>query len=94
LSGHSQRGRFPWLSRGFERRQARAGTALDTNASVALEPSVRAGLAVCARCGERIEPDEPFDLGHDDLDRSRYTGPEHRRCNRATNRGPIASQQW
>jgi hypothetical protein len=67
----------------------------------ALEPIVRAGLAVCARCGERIESGQEFDLGHDDLDRSRYTGPEHRYAadcpaggNRSTNRAPRASQEW
>jgi hypothetical protein len=60
----------------------------------ALEPLVRAGLATCARCQRRILPGEHWDLGHDDIDRSRYTGPEHVRCNRATNAGRIASRQW
>src|SRR5215216_2030848 len=31
---------------------------------------VAAGLATCARCGYLIQPDEPWDLGHDDHDRS------------------------
>jgi len=37
----------------------------------------------CARCGQPLYGDSAlFDLGHDDYDRSRYTGLGHRSCNR------------
>jgi hypothetical protein len=47
---------------------------------------VDAGGVKCSRCGHFIFQGEPWDLGHEDRDASRstYSGPEHRRCNRAT----------
>ena len=61
---------------------------------------VATGLVSCARCGFLIEPDQEWDLGHVDGDRSRYSGPEHRfsrDCpeggNRATARHRLARDE-
>jgi hypothetical protein len=64
---------------------------------LALVPLVASGSVRCARCGELIAPDEPWDLGHVDGDPTRYQGPEHRRCNRATAAHRVerkVSRQW
>jgi hypothetical protein len=53
-----------------------------------LEPFVRAGKAVCTRCGEPIEPGAKWHLDHRD-DRSGYAGAAHAYCNStAPHRGP------
>ena len=57
---------------------------------------VEAGGVTCWRCGQRILSADRWDLGHDDWDRTRYRGPEHRRCNRATS-GRVKvrhSREW
>jgi hypothetical protein len=59
-----------------------------------IAPKVAAGKALCDRCGRAIAPGEPWDLGHLDSDRTRYAGPEHRRCNRATSGRRRQSRQW
>lgn len=45
---------------------------------------VKAGRAICWRCNQPIPAQGPWDLGHDDHDRTQYRGPEHRKCNRST----------
>lgn len=48
------------------------------------QPIVDRGEAYCWRCGCWLDPAKPWDLGHDDHDRTQYRGPECRPCNRAT----------
>lgn len=60
---------------------------------------VQAGKAYCWRCTKPIKPNQPWDLGHDDDDRTKYNGPEHQACNRAVNTHREAnivdtSRQW
>jgi hypothetical protein len=48
----------------------------------ALSVVVASGSASCTRCGQVIEPNEPWDLDHRD-DRLGYNGAAHRSCNRS-----------
>jgi hypothetical protein len=59
-----------------------------------LAPLVAAGLAICARCARPIEPGTPWDLGHDDYDRTKATRPEHACCNRAAPSETRTSREW
>jgi hypothetical protein len=62
--------------------------------------AVARGDVVCWRCGRVIRPGQSWDLGHDDHDRSRYSGPEHAHCNRSAgarygnSSGPSPSRDW
>ena len=49
----------------------------------------------CGRCRERILPGQDWDLGHVPGGAPQdYAGPEHARCNRATNDGRQVSRIW
>jgi hypothetical protein len=54
-------------------------------------PIVAAGGCACVRCGRWISATQPWDLDHDDDDRTAYRGPAHRSCNRAA--GAAASNR-
>lgn len=87
---------------GFQRRRdarrknsrMRGYGGLHNKTRAVLAPFVDSGAAVCVRCGEAILPDEPWDLGHDDYDRTQYSGPEHASCNRAAPNRLRTSRAW
>lgn len=64
-------------------RQERGYDAAHDHLRARWAPKVATGKVNCWRCEERLNPLEPWDLGHLD-DRSGYGGPEHVACNRAT----------
>lgn len=49
-----------------------------------LQGVVDAGVATCWRCHDPVLPAQPWDLGHDDDDRTIYRGIECIPCNRST----------
>ena len=73
---------FKGARKGISRRQIRPGPRLLPLSPMGAE--VRTGMVACARCGRLINPDEAWDMGHDDENRSVHIGPEHVRCKRAT----------
>ena len=82
-------GRCPACQRDADRargtRQERGYDAAHDRLRAEYQRHMDAGEAfTCARCGKPLRPDEPWDLGHDDHDRTKWTGPEHVACNRAT----------
>lgn len=63
-------------ARGYDRRHEQLREAL--------RPEVEAGHVNCWRCKQPITPTSLWHLGHDDVDRTIYRGPEHVDCNCAT----------
>jgi hypothetical protein len=81
-------GRCPEHARAHEQqrgsRQARGYNSGHDQLRTNWAPQVAKGTVTCWRCGQRIQPGEPWDLGHDDHDRTITRGPEHAaRCNRS-----------
>ena len=75
-------------------RNRRYRTAEHKRLKAELRPVVAAGGVLCARCGEEIPPDEPWDLGHDDTHIHFYSGPEHVWCNRSAPHRNVTSREW
>ena len=83
---HGKGSRCPDHARTYEReRGTRQQRGYDTNHDrlrADWAPRVATGRIPCAKCGHRITPGTPWDLGHTE-DRTGYTGPEHAHCNRS-----------
>lgn len=65
-------------------RQSRGYNYKHERARAQWAPIVMRGGVLCRRCQQPLDPDQPFDLGHDDTDRTLPAAPEHTTCNRAT----------
>lgn len=65
-------------------------------------PKVATGTVMCARQGPKctgkpIKADQPWDFGHDDHDRTKWTGPECIPCNRGTggsHGAAVTNSRW
>jgi hypothetical protein len=81
---------MPIIRHGYSDRRSQRRSEYDSpqhrKTRARLKPYVEAGLINCARCGQRINPREPWDLDHSD-DRAMYLGASHARCNRAAGAG-------
>lgn len=64
-------------------RQQRGYDAAHDRTRAEWEPIVATGTVRCWRCRQLIAAGTAWDLGHDDIDRSKHKGPEHARCNRS-----------
>ena len=84
----SRAGRCPACSRAHDRargsREERGYGAAHRRTRATWQARMDAGETIrCWRCTEPITYGEPWDLGHDDHDRSITHGPEHAHCNRS-----------
>jgi hypothetical protein len=76
----------PDCARAYEQRrgtrQQRGYDAEHERARASLARFVTTGTVPCVRCRDLIQPDQPWDLDHNDT-RTGYLGPAHATCNRS-----------
>jgi hypothetical protein len=73
-------------------RQARGYDAEHVKARARWASLVAKGVVRCRRCGEVIEPNTPWHLGHDDARTS--SAPEHEDCNLRAAGLKAQGRQW